>query len=94
MVSIIFVWRQFSVSKQKRRLPGHVQPAVRTHAGKKLVPTDDSVETRLYSMVERFETDEIVKHKSLGIGIVQQVQPGNKIEVLFESGKRLLVHGR
>ncbi len=60
----------------------------------KLVPTDDSVETRLYSMVERFETDEIVKHKSLGIGIVQQVQPGNKIEVLFESGKRLLVHGR
>ncbi len=60
----------------------------------RLVPTDDNPEARLYSLTERFEKDEVLAHKSLGIGIVQQVQPGNKIEVLFESGKKLLVHGR
>ncbi len=57
-------------------------------------PTDDSPEARLYSMTERFEADEVVEHESFGIGIVQQVQPGNKIEVLFKSGKKLLVHAR
>ena len=60
----------------------------------KLLSTDDSPEARLYSMTERFEADEVVEHESLGIGIVQHVQPGNKIEVLFKSGKKLLVHGR
>ena len=60
----------------------------------RLLSTDDRPEARLYSITERFEADEVVAHKSLGIGIVQQVQPGNKIEVLFESGKKLLVHGR
>ena len=59
-----------------------------------LFSTDDSPEARLYSMTERFEADEVVEHESFGIGIVQQVQPGNKIEVLFKSGKKLLVHGR
>ena len=56
--------------------------------------TDDTLEARLYSMTGRFESDEVVEHESFGVGIVQQVQPGNKIEVLFKSGKKLLVHGR
>ena len=60
----------------------------------RLLSTDDSPEVRLYSMTERFEADEVVEHESFGNGIVQQVQPGNKIEVLFKSGKKLLVHGR
>ena len=60
----------------------------------RLLSADDSPEARLYSMTERFEADEVVEHGSFGIGIVQQVQPGNKIEVLFRSGKKLLVHGR
>ncbi len=59
-----------------------------------LLSTDDRPKARLYSMTERFEADEVVNHESFGIGIVQQVQPGNKIEVLFKSGKKLLVHGR
>ncbi len=60
----------------------------------RLLATDDNPEARLYSMTERFKSDEVVDHKSLGIGFVRQVQPGNKIEVLFKSGKKLLVHGR
>ena len=60
----------------------------------KLLSAEDSPEARRYSMSDRFEADEFVDHESLGIGIVQQVQPGNRIEVLFKSGKKLLVHGR
>ena len=44
-------------------------------------------------MTERFGADEVVNHEGFGIGIVQQVQPENKIEVLLKSGKKLLVHG-
>jgi len=56
--------------------------------------TADAPEARPYSMSERFAADEVIEHQSLGIGIVHQVQPGDKIEVLFKVGKKLLVHGR
>ena len=60
----------------------------------KLLAADDSPEAKIYSMTDRFEAKEVVEHQSLGTGIVQQVRPGNKIEVLFKSGTKLLVHGR
>lgn len=45
-------------------------------------------------MSERFEANQVMEHPIFGIGIVQEALPGDKIEVLFKSGKKLLVHGR
>ena len=57
----------------------------------RLLSTDDSPEAKFYSITKRFEAAE---HESFGIMIVQQVQLGNKVEVLFKLGKKLLVDER
>ncbi len=51
-------------------------------------------ESKAYSISESFEEGEVMDHSSFGVGIVEKVLPGDKIEVLFSSGKRLLVHRR
>lgn len=49
---------------------------------------------RDYRMTETFQSEEILQHGSFGKGIVREVLPGDKIEVLFEAGVKILVHGR
>ncbi len=78
----------------EKKASGSPQTGRKNSRWERLLSADGNPEAKLYSMTERFQTDEVVDHKSLGIGIVERVQPGNKIEVLFESGKKLLVHGR
>ncbi len=46
-----------------------------------------------YSMTERFEADQLISHPRFGLGVVRTAA-GNKIEVLFEEGTKLLVHDR
>lgn len=43
-----------------------------------------------YDMNGKFQTDELVEHSTFGIGIVRALIPPNKMEVLFESGRKLL----
>lgn len=42
-----------------------------------------------YAMDGRFKLNDLIDHPSFGLGQVQRVVPG-KIEVLFESGRKLL----
>ena len=43
-----------------------------------------------YDMNASYRTKSIVSHPTFGLGIVQQVLPPNKIEVLFKEGRKLL----
>ncbi len=49
---------------------------------------------RKYAPSERFARAEVMAHASFGIGLVTAVKDGNKIEVLFKDGLKMLVHGR
>jgi len=43
-----------------------------------------------YNMNSRFKAGEVVSHPSFGLGLVERLVPPNKVEILFEDGKKLL----
>ena len=49
---------------------------------------------KTYSSKDRYELGDVVDHPSFGFGVATGIKDGTKIEVLFESGLKLLVHGR
>jgi hypothetical protein len=53
----------------------------------------DSVHIHLYKMTERFAPESWVQHKTFGVGRVMRDLGGGKIEVRFEVGVKVLVHG-
>ncbi len=59
-----------------------------------LAGVEGSSPTRRYELAERFSVNDIVEHPSFGTGVVRNVMPGDKIEVLFEGGSKILAHAR
>lgn len=55
---------------------------------------DAKVQPRAYSIKGRFAIGDVITHSVFGQGIVQSVIDNNKIEVLFETYVKHLVHGR
>lgn len=47
-----------------------------------------------YRANETFDLEDVLDHKSFGIGVVTRVLADNKIEVAFANGPKVLVHGR
>src|SRR5690348_3199781 len=47
-----------------------------------------------YSQTSKYEAGDILDHLTLGRGVTTAVKEGGKIEVLFESGLKTLVHSR
>lgn len=43
-----------------------------------------------YAMGSRYKVDNLINHPVFGIGIVRQLVPPNKMQVLFEDGVKLL----
>lgn len=43
-----------------------------------------------YSMQAVFKQDEVVRHPTFGLGKVMRLVPPNKVEILFEEGRKLL----
>jgi hypothetical protein len=49
---------------------------------------------KTYSPTSKYEAGDILDHRTLGRGVTTAVKEGAKIEVLFESGLKTLVHAR
>ena len=47
-----------------------------------------------YRLNRKFNMDDVINHKSFGVGLVIRVISDKKMEVLFEESSKLLVHGR
>jgi hypothetical protein len=47
---------------------------------------------RSYSVKERFGEGEVLNHVTFGVGLVTAYKDSNKIEVLFASGAKTLIH--
>ena len=47
-----------------------------------------------YSQTSKYQAGDILDHLTLGRGVTTAVKEGAKIEVLFESGLKTLVHAR
>ena len=49
---------------------------------------------KIYSIKDRYAPGDVLDHPSFGCGVATAVKDGTKIEVLFEGGSKVLVHGR
>jgi hypothetical protein len=54
----------------------------------------DGVKVMTYSISEKYQEGDVVQHATFGRGAVTEIKDGNKIEVLFESGTKTLIHDR
>ena len=68
----------------------------RTRAGryKTLLKDSDPSAAKNYSPKDRYQPGDVLEHPNFGRGVATAVKDGTKIEVLFEGGSKLLVHGR
>ena len=68
----------------------------RTRAGryKTLLKDSETSEAKNYSPKDRYQPGDVLEHPSFGRGVATAIKDGTKIEVLFEGGSKLLVHGR
>lgn len=47
-----------------------------------------------YKPAHEFDLDDVVDHRTFGLGLVTKVISGGKIEVAFQNGSKVLVHAR
>jgi hypothetical protein len=47
----------------------------------------------LYTMGGQYSEGEKLNHNTFGMGLIQKLIPPNKMEVLFESGSKMLIRG-
>lgn len=59
-----------------------------------LLKANEAAVAKTYSSKDRYEAGDVMDHPTFGRGVTTAVKDGSKIEVLFGSGSKLLVHGR
>ena len=70
--------------------PGKTRPS--KYQG--LLKGSNAATPKAYSAKEKYQPGDVLNHPSFGVGVTTAVKDGTKIEVLFETGSKLLVHGR
>ena len=60
----------------------------------KLLDGKDTSKAKPYSPKGSYETGDVLKHASFGVGVTTIVKSGNKIEVVFQDSIKTLIHER
>jgi hypothetical protein len=60
----------------------------------KVLLNENTDAPKSYSPKETYQPGDVLKHPSFGLGVTTAVKDGTKIEVLFEGGVKLLIHGQ
>ena len=74
--------------------PGPQPARARASRYQTLLKGKDMAVAKSYSTKDRYQAGDVVQHPSFGFGVATAVKDGTKIEVLFEGGSKVLVHGR
>jgi hypothetical protein len=83
-------------TETKKNEPSVKAPrAARTPANryKALLTKSDTAVAKKYSPKDKYETGDVLEHATFGRGVATAVRGGTKIEVLFESGSKVLIQG-
>jgi hypothetical protein len=88
-----------SSSRQPRRTQadGSAAPrpaGTRVNRYQQLLREKDKAGARSYSIKDTYAEGDVLEHPNFGFGIAIAVKDGTKIEVLFENGPKVLVHGK
>lgn len=91
------------VGKPKKKTPVRKTPGTRRTTTTKATPIQnfdvvmsnrDISQSRPYRASEAFGPEDVLDHKTFGLGVVTKELSGNKIEVCFQAGNKILVHNR
>jgi len=87
---------QHAYKAQPPRTPGATRAPKQPRASRyqTLLNAGDLSAAKTYSPSGRYEEGDILEHHTLGRGVTTALKEGSKIEVLFESGLKTLVHQR
>lgn len=55
-----------------------------------LRPDMDSSKAKEYSMTDAYKLNTLINHPAFGLGLVQKIVGSQKVEVLFEDGKKMM----
>ena len=73
---------------------GPPPPKARASRYHVLLKGKDMALAKNYSTKDSYALGDVLQHPSFGFGVATAVKDGTKIEVLFENGPKVLVHGR
>ncbi|HRI68501.1 MAG TPA: hypothetical protein PK156_29935 [Polyangium sp.] len=82
-------WDPFREPKRAKKELSEAEIA--EQAWKKALTPYEGKPAAAYRATERFTVDQVIEHSKFGRGIVKRVD-GSKVEVLFQSGAKLLAH--
>lgn len=77
--------------------PGKTAPRTGGTRGvryKTLLGNSNPATAKAYSPKDTYRAGDVLQHPMFGVGVTTSVKDVTKIEVLFEAGPKLLVHGR
>jgi hypothetical protein len=83
-----------SAPGQGTRKVGRAPSKPRANRYQSLLNATDAGAPKAYSPKDKYEQGDILDHPTFGRGVATAVRDATKIEVLFETGSKLLVHGR
>jgi hypothetical protein len=69
-------------------------PKARMSRFQSLLKGKDMATTKSYSSKNTYSQGDVFDHPIFGLGVTTAVKDGTKIEVLFETGSKVLIHGR
>jgi hypothetical protein len=83
------------VREREERGPLGPQPGkARASHYQELLKGKNMALAKRYSPKDKYAPGDVVEHPSFGVGVATALKDGTKIEVLFEDGPKVLVHGR
>jgi len=85
----------YKAAKPGERVAGAKSPGKpRATTYQKLLNGKDVGQAKPYSIKDNYSAGDILDHPSFGVGVTTAVKDSTKIEVTFEGGVKILVHGR
>nr|WP_320051158.1 hypothetical protein [uncultured Desulfuromonas sp.] len=67
-----------------------IQSAAERKKWKALLPGMDSAKAQIYSMTASYKVNALIMHPVFGLGQVQRLLGAQKVEILFEDGKKTM----
>ena len=83
-------------TRARTRAPGTTPRAGKSAANRyqSLLNSKNATAAKNYSPQNKYEAGDVLAHPTFGLGVLTLVKDDTKIEVLFETGPKLLVHAR
>lgn len=83
------------VRQREERGPSGPQPGkARASHYQDLMKGKNPALTKRYSPKDKYAPGDLVQHPSFGLGVATALKDTTKIEVLFEEGPKVLIHGK